>query len=235
MTPVLVAAAASAAAAALIGTPPARMPPPTGLRAAASTRRGDDPRRSVGRAVRGLVLGALVAAVVGGWLGALAGVLVGALTLRRGRTEGPESDPDLPVLVALVLACLESGAPPHHALRTAAAALPGPSSHDLAAAADRLDVGDDPARVWAGLAGHPRVGDLGVALARAHDTGGSVSTAVGRLATDLERRRRSLTEQRARSVGVRAAVPLGVCLLPAFLLLGVVPLAAGLLAVVGGT
>jgi len=30
-------------------------------------------------------------------------------------------------------------------------------------------------------------------------------------------------------VGVKAAVPLGVCLLPSFLLIGVVPLVAGLL------
>jgi hypothetical protein len=36
-------------------------------------------------------------------------------------------------------------------------------------------------------------------------------------------------EERARSVGVRAALPLGLCLLPAFVLLAVVPIAAGLL------
>jgi len=36
-------------------------------------------------------------------------------------------------------------------------------------------------------------------------------------------------EERARAVGVKAAVPLGVCLLPSFLLIGVVPLVAGLL------
>jgi hypothetical protein len=32
---------------------------------------------------------------------------------------------------------------------------------------------------------------------------------------------------RARAVGVKAALPLGVCLLPAFVLVGVVPLVAG--------
>ena len=35
-------------------------------------------------------------------------------------------------------------------------------------------------------------------------------------------------QDRARAVGVRAAVPLGVCLLPSFLLLGIVPLAVSL-------
>jgi hypothetical protein len=36
-------------------------------------------------------------------------------------------------------------------------------------------------------------------------------------------------EERARSVGVKAAVPLGLCLLPAFVLVGVVPLVVSLL------
>jgi hypothetical protein len=34
-------------------------------------------------------------------------------------------------------------------------------------------------------------------------------------------------------VGVKAAVPLGICLLPAFLLLGVVPVVGGLLSNLG--
>ena len=45
------------------------------------------------------------------------------------------------------------------------------------------------------------------------------------------RRRR---ESRARAVGVKAAVPLGVCLLPAFVLVGVVPLVAGSVSVLVG-
>ncbi len=40
--------------------------------------------------------------------------------------------------------------------------------------------------------------------------------------------------QRARRVGVRAAVPLGLCLLPAFLLIGIVPVVAGLVSDLAG-
>jgi hypothetical protein len=36
-------------------------------------------------------------------------------------------------------------------------------------------------------------------------------------------------EDQARAVGVKAAVPLGLCLLPSFLLIGVVPVVIGLL------
>ena len=50
-----------------------------------------------------------------------------------------------------------------------------------------------------------------------------------RLAADLARRARADVEDRARAVGVKAALPLGLCLLPAFVLVGIVPLVAGLL------
>ena len=45
-----------------------------------------------------------------------------------------------------------------------------------------------------------------------------------------EEQARAEVEDRARRVGVRAAVPLGLCLLPSFVVLGIVPLAAALLA-----
>ena len=54
---------------------------------------------------------------------------------------------------------------------------------------------------------------------------------MARLAVDLRRGARARVEARARAVGVRAALPLGLCLLPAFVLLGVVPLVAGSLPV----
>ena len=51
-----------------------------------------------------------------------------------------------------------------------------------------------------------------------------------RLADELERESLARAEDAARRVGVSAAIPLGVCLLPAFLLLGVVPTVASLVA-----
>ncbi|EGD45368.1 type II secretion system protein [Nocardioidaceae bacterium Broad-1] len=70
-------------------------------------------------------------------------------------------------------------------------------------------------------------------MARAQATGAPVATTVERLADDLTRNARAEVEDRARSVGVKAAVPLGICLLPAFLLLGVVPVVGGLLSNLG--
>jgi hypothetical protein len=56
---------------------------------------------------------------------------------------------------------------------------------------------------------------------------------VTRLSEDLGRLHRAEVEDLARSVGVRAAVPLGVCLLPAFLLVGIVPVVVASLAALG--
>ena len=53
-------------------------------------------------------------------------------------------------------------------------------------------------------------------------------------AAELAARARADVEDRARRVGVRAAVPLGLCLLPAFLLIGIVPVVAGLVSDLGG-
>ena len=75
-----------------------------------------------------------------------------------------------------------------------------------------------------------RLGRLGRALARAQASGAPVVASIERLADDLARAGRAETEERARAVGVKAALPLGLCLLPAFVLVGIVPLVVALLA-----
>ena len=66
------------------------------------------------------------------------------------------------------------------------------------------------------------------------ESGASVADALHRLAEDLRVTQRAALEARARSVGVKAALPLGVCLLPAFILVGVVPLVVGSLTLFTG-
>jgi Flp pilus assembly protein TadB len=153
-----------------------------------------------------------------------------------GRTEPPatrrtreEVRRDLPHLVALFAATLRAGAAPGDGIGVVCAALPGPAADRLAVVSARLAVGVDPAEVWESLAGDPELAPLGRALARSHLTGAAVVPAVERLAEDLDRRARGEVEDRARAVGVRAALPLGLCLLPAFILVGIVPVVAGLL------
>ncbi len=140
---------------------------------------------------------------------------------------------DLPHLVGLLADALRSGQPPDDALAVVAGALPGPAAARLAELVPRLRLGVDPGQVWRDLAADPALGPLGRALARAHRTGAPVVPAVERLAQELARAARAETEDRARAVGVKAAVPLGLCLLPAFVLIGIVPVVAGLLVSLG--
>ena len=84
----------------------------------------------------------------------------------------------------------------------------------------RLRLGLDPAAVWADLAADPALAPLGRTLERTRATGGSVAVSVERLAESLAEDARGAVEDRARAVGVKAALPLGLCLLPSFVLLG---------------
>jgi Flp pilus assembly protein TadB len=136
---------------------------------------------------------------------------------------------DLPHLVDLLGAALRGGATPGSGVRMACRALPGAAAERLSGVTERLALGVDPERVWASLADDPELAPLGRALARSHRTGAGVVPTVERLADDLARSAAAHAEERARAVGVRAALPLGLCLLPSFLLLGIVPLVVGML------
>lgn len=140
----------------------------------------------------------------------------------------------VPQVVDLMAACLGAGLSPPAALEHVAGAIGAPAADELAAVSARLRLGVDPATVWRDLARHPQLGGLGRALARAVESGASVAEAMQRLSEDLRRTARSDVESRARAVGVKAAVPLGLCLLPAFVLVGVVPLVAGAVGVLAG-
>lgn len=180
-------------------------------------------------------------AFVGAWvfLGGVVGI-VGAVVAAAaawnvlGRAESPavrrrreELERDLPTAVHLLGACLGAGAAITGALEAVAAALPGAVAEELGRVSHRLALGADPLEVWRELAGHPQLRPLGRAMARAHQSGASVRDAIEGLAGELSAQSRAGTDALARSVEVRAAAPLGVCFLPAFLLLGVVPMVAG--------
>lgn len=133
----------------------------------------------------------------------------------------------VPHAVDLMAACLAAGLSPAAALEQVTAVVDQPLAGELAGVSARLRLGVAPATVWRDLAAHPQLGGLGRTIARAVESGASVADAMLRLADDQRRRDRAAVETRARSVGVKAALPLGVCLLPAFVLVGVVPLVAG--------
>lgn len=196
------------------------------------------------RARSGVVRAALAgAAGIGGlvWLPGPAGWVLAALltaavwwVLGRGESRAERraraaAAADLPHLVGLLAAVVRAGASPDGALGTVCAALPGPAADRLAEVVARLALGAAPGLVWSSLADDAVLAPLGRSLGRALETGAPVADEVDRLAAELGRRARAAVEDRARAAGVRAAVPLGVCLLPGFLLLGIVPVVGALL------
>jgi Flp pilus assembly protein TadB len=216
--------------------PPSR---PRGGRA--MSQRGIGPQRAVRRRWLTSPLLVVALAVVAAWqlIGGPTGLLVGAAAgvgthrwitgaeSAASRQRRAEIERDLPLATDLLVACLAAGRAPGVAMATVAEALPGALGDRLRSAAARLSLGGEPELVWQDLAKEPALAPLGQALARSARTGASVATALARCADDVRRQRRARAETIARSVGVRAAAPLGACFLPAFLLIGVIPTIIG--------
>jgi pilus assembly protein TadC len=137
---------------------------------------------------------------------------------------------DLPVATDLLAACLASGASPPAALATVGRAVGGALGSRLERLSSVLLLGADPAAAWRSLASHPELGRVARAVVRSLDTGAPVAPALERAARDLRARRRSTAEAAARAVAVKAVAPLGLCFLPAFLLVGIVPTVWGMAA-----
>lgn len=137
----------------------------------------------------------------------------------------------LPRAADLLASCLAAGATPADAVEAVARAVPAPLGPELARAAAALRLGVDPARVWESVGTSlPEVRPVGRAFARASVTGAPLADAIAATAEDERARMRAEAEIAARRAGVRAVGPLAVCFLPAFLLLGVVPLVASIAA-----
>lgn len=183
-------------------------------------------------------LGAVV--IVGGTAGLVVGLVVSAVSWQvMTRMEAPAARrrrerlvAGLPHVVDLMTSSLAVGASPAGAIELAAAAVDSPMREELQLVTSRLQLGVDPVRVWSDVGQHAQLGALGRCLARAADTGAPVAEAMGRLGEDLRRNARARIEDKARAVGVKAAGPLGLCLLPAFILTGIVPLVVGSLGAV---
>jgi len=182
--------------------------------------------------------GLACALLVGGPVGWVAGALVvlgchrilarlepRAVRLRRARIIT-----DLPMAIDLLAACLRGGGAWHESVEAVADAVGGPLGTELARVAARIRLGADPAEEWLGLAADPVLAPLGRAAARAAIGGAPVAATLSRLARDQRRTARAAASARARTAGVRAVAPLGLCFLPAFVLLGIVPAVAGIAA-----
>jgi pilus assembly protein TadC len=179
--------------------------------------------------------GLAVFLVLGG--GAMAGLLaVGAVVLLERllrRSGAPPDDTgrlarDLPVACDLLAVCLAAGTPVGAAVAAVGESVAGPLGVRLEATGALYRLGAAPRRAWAGTP--PPVDALARTVVRAGESGSAVVPALQRLAADRRSTERSHTEAAVRRAGVWVLAPLGLCFLPAFLCLGVVPLVLGIAA-----
>lgn len=191
-------------------------------------------------------------AVSAGWVlvGGPAGVLVGAAAgfgvwLWRRRRSTPLEEYDtaraarqLPLAADLVAACIAAGAGPVVAARAVGEALGGPVGERLARGAAEVRLGGEPAEAWRRLASIPGARALARLLERAGESGVPAAVPVGRLAAEARAEWGRTATARARRAAVMVTAPVGLCFLPAFIAIGVLPvvigLADGLLAGGGG-
>lgn len=149
---------------------------------------------------------------------------------RRGRPRAAaRSRPaELPIALDFLAACLEVGLPVSRAVGVVADLSPEATAAVLGPVAARSEAGESSVEVWEGLTGDPVWGGVARDIAGAQRWGTSVVALLRSHAEDARREQADATLRRARTVGVRSAVPLMVCFLPAFVLVGVVPIVVGL-------
>ncbi|MDA0636674.1 type II secretion system F family protein [Nonomuraea sp. MCN248] len=183
-----------------------------------------------------LGVGVIVALLVGGLPGLLVALLVTPATAAvLHRREPPELRrdrdriaADLPFAADLMSACLLAGRPITAATDIAATAISGPLGLRLAWVSAQLKLGADPEPTWNHLSRDPATAQLARAMIRAAQSGAPVADVLTRLADDAREASRAASAAAARSVGVKAVAPLGLCFLPAFVFLGIIPVIAGL-------
>lgn len=200
----------------------------------AGEERRDARSRWAAAGLAGLVCALLVGGPVGWAIGVLAAVgcvrFLSRLEPRAVRMRRARILTDLPMAIDLLSACLRGGGAWHESVEAVSEAVGGPLGDELARVAARIRLGADPSEEWLNLGKEPTLAPLSRAAARAATGGAPVATTLARLARDQRRTARSAAATRARTAGVRAVAPLGLCFLPAFILLGIVPAIAGIAA-----
>lgn len=126
-------------------------------------------------------------------------------------------------------ACLSSGMAVAAAAAATASSAPPALAAVLRRAAELLAVGADAATAWSGdPAGDRHVEALTRLARRSAASGAALATGVAELAEQSRQDAGDAAKAAGERAGVLIAGPLGVCYLPAFLCLGVVPVVVGL-------
>lgn len=186
------------------------------------------------RLVAGLGSAAVVQLLVPGLVGAVTGVLAGTLVGVGVGFLAPRSDLlrqriQLPDALDFLAVCLDAGQPVSGAVDAVASISPPATRRILEGVGAQLALGRAGPLAWQELRGDPVWGRVAADVARAERSGTGLADLLRRHAEDARVDARDASVREARKVGVKSVIPLMACFLPAFILVGVVPIVAGLL------
>ena len=131
--------------------------------------------------------------------------------------------------VELLAVCLSAGSPMRHALEVVAGVQGFATSTVLSKVVGLLALGVPEQQAWLELADHEVWGPVARDVARSVRSGTSLVEVLHVHADEARLVAHEGALQRARTAGVRSVIPLMACFLPAFVLVGVLPIIAGLL------
>lgn len=161
----------------------------------------------------------------------------------RASTDGNPAvpgPPDPALLLDLLGSALEAGASVEQALGALADALDEDTARGLSSVLAALALGSTWNSAWGFSAGsgdrlgpHSALTVVREALDFAGATGAPSASLLYAHAEQLRRRRKREAEKRAATLGVKLVLPLGICALPSFVCLGIVPVLYALLPSLG--
>lgn len=152
-------------------------------------------------------------------------------TAASTRWSGAAPEPvvrDAVMLLELVDAALTTGAALPRVLAAVGRAVGGRDGAALVRASSALMLGASWPAAWSGAP--PVAAEVAAVLGPAWDGGAAPGPVLRAHAERLRRDRRATIRQVAGALGARLVLPLGLCFLPAFVLLGVVPMVLSLAA-----
>jgi pilus assembly protein TadC len=151
-------------------------------------------------------------------------------TLRFRRTSATTDPAIVASTFDLLSVCLKSGMAVPAAAAAVSSSAPEPLAGLLRRAADMLALGADPAAAWSVPAGATdRHCESLLRLARrSASSGAALADGVAELAASVRTEAADTARAAAERASVLIAGPLGLCYLPAFVCLGIVPVVAGL-------
>jgi pilus assembly protein TadC len=183
-----------------------------------------------------VIAGAATAVLWGGWTGVALGlgiiVVVPMLLARLEPGDVRRRRNDLarqaPMVADLLAATIASGALPRDCVAAIAHSIGNPAASVLHEVRAGLDLGADPRVAWAPLVREAALAPLGRSIIRSSESGAPLVDVLSAAAQDQRRLLRTRAQSAARTAGVHAVAPLALCFLPAFIVVGIVPVVASL-------